>query len=261
MRIANVALTTNENDAPKVFDWLKKTHPDRRPDIVTIQKTGHKKHFPDRELREIGYESCCPGGPRPYLGVAVLSKDLPQPEVVDCGLPDAAEGESRFLTVSIGRLWVSSVYVPFRPEGRRRKPEVICRRVRWLNRLREHVRNKGYDRRDTVLCGDFNVRFLADGPRKGLYGQDDEDALQEILDLGFVDLYRDRHPDPETKPGHTHGYREDQDPRNGTSRLHLMLASHSVARHRPDVCLDLGASPKPAKDGPPLVVEFDDLKV
>ena len=168
IRIANVALKWNENDAARVFDWLQATWPERRPHIVTVQKTGPERLFPKKALHEIGYESTCPGGPRPYLGVAVLShRDLPQPEVVDCGLPDATEGESRFLTVSIGSLWVSSVYVPFRPEGRRRKPEVIYRRVRWLNRLREHIHDKGYNRRDTLLCGDFNVNFLADGPRGG----------------------------------------------------------------------------------------------
>ena len=252
MRIANVALT-NGNDAARVFDWLQTTHPDRRPDIVTIQKTGPKATFPERALSEIGYETCCPGGPEHYLGVAVLShRDLPPPETVDCGLPNATQGESRFLTVSIGSLWVSSVYVPF--EGWGAKQEVIRRRVRWLNRLREHIDDNGYNRRDTVLCGDFNVKFKADGRRKGLYGQDDEDALREILDLGFVDLYRDTHPDPEKEPGRTHGYQDDP---QGTSRLHLMLASHSVERHRREMWLDLGAS----QDGRALVVDLDGLKV
>lgn len=262
MRIANVALT-NRNDAPRVFHWLQTTDPDGRPDIVTIQKTGPKATFPERALSEIGYETCCPGGPEHYLGVAVLShRDLPPPETVDCGLPNATEGESRFLTVSIGSLWVSSVYVPYKvyvpyePEGLRR-PDVICRRVRWLNHLREHILDKGYDRRDTVLCGDFNVKFKADGPRKGPYGQDDEDALQAILNLGFVDLYRDTHPDPKKRPGRTHGYRRKFD---GTSRLHLMLASRSVARCRRN-WLDRDASSWPTKDGPPLVVDLDGLKV
>lgn len=250
MKIANVALNTFENDAPNVFHWLKATHPDRRPDIVTIQKTGPEASFPKRGLSEIGYESCCACGPRRHLGVAVLShRDLPPPDVVDRGWPDAAKGEARFLTVSIGGLRVSSVYVPY----------PVSRRVRWLDRLREHVHDKGYSLQDSLLCGDFNVKFLADGPRGPDYGQGDEDALQAILDLGFVDVYRDTHPDPKAKPGHTHGYQDD--PRNGTSRLHLMLASHSVARHRRDVWLDVDASPKPAKDGPPLVVDLDGLKV
>ena len=246
---------TNGNDAARVFDWLQTTHPDRRPDIVTIQKTGPEASFPKRALSEIGYETCCPGGPKHYLGVAVLShRDLPPPETVDCGLPNATEGESRFLTVRIGRLRLSSVYVPFGPDG----PEVIRRRVRWLNRLREHVHDKGYTRRDTVLCGDFNVKFLAEGPRGRSYGQDDEDALRAILNLGFVDLYRDTHPDPKERPGRTHGYRRKSD---GTSRLHLMLASRSVARCRRNVWLDCDASPWPTKDGPPLVVDLDGLKV
>ncbi len=259
IRIANVALKWNENDAARVLDWLKAIHPDGRPDIVTIQKTGHKKHFPEKDLREIDYESCCAGGRRPYLGVAVLShRDLPQPEVVDFGLPDATQGKSRFLTVRIGRLQVASVYAPYRPNGLTRKPDIIAERVAWLNQLRHHVAKEGYSRQDALLCGDFNVKFEADGRREGMYGPEDEDALQEILNLGFVDLYRDTHPDPKEKPGHTRGY--DQ---SGIrpSRLHLMLASHSLAQHRRDIWLDLDASPRPRRDAPPLVVDLDGLEV
>ena len=182
-RIANVALDSFRNDAARVFDWLQATPPEERPHIVTIQKTGRKGHFPERDLRRIGYGSCCPGGPQPYLGVAVLShRDLPEAQVVDSRLPDTAEGEFRFLTVSVGGLWVSSVYVPFTPKGAKGERDVIRRRVAWLNRLREHIREKGYHRQDTLLCGDFNVKFgvEVDGRRGKGYGQDDEDALQKI---------------------------------------------------------------------------------
>lgn len=257
-RIANVALDGSKGYESRVLEWLR----DRRPEIVTFQKIGTEESFPSGPLRDIGYGGKCLGKrSRSDLGVAVVvHRSLPRPEVVGGSL-NPEQVESRFLTMRIGRLRVSSVYAPCNPNNLKHKRDVIAHRVAWLNGLKDHVANEGYHRQDTVLCGDFNVKFKADGPRTGPYGQDDEDALQAILDLGFVDLYRDRHPDPETKPGHTHGYREHQDPRNGTSRLHLMLASHSVARHRRDVWLDVDASPKPTKDGPPLVVDLDGLKV
>ena len=72
--------------------------------------------------------------------------------------------ESRFLTVRIGKLWVSSVYAPFSPVSPTNE-----HRVAWLNRLRDHIRDRGYSSRDSLLCGDFNV--MADGPalEKGVF--------------------------------------------------------------------------------------------
>ena len=163
------------------------------------------------------------------------------------------EAESRSLTVKLGGLWVSSVYAPYNPDGLESKQEVIDRRVQWLNRLRDHVHQEGYARRDSVLCGDFNVKFRADGPRNGLYGQDDEDALQALLDLGFVDLYRKAHPDPEKERGCTRGYGLNP---QGTARLHLILASTSLARRLRSACVAVDSRPRPREDAPPLVVDF-----
>ena len=71
------------------------------------------------------------------------------------------------MTVNIGGLWVSSVYAPY-SEGLPPKA-AIKRRVAWLDRLRDHVLDVGYHDRDSVLCGDFNVKVRADGPPKGDY--------------------------------------------------------------------------------------------
>ena len=64
--------------------------------------------------------------------------------------------------------------------------------------------DQGYVRRDSLLCGDFNVKFRADEPdepREDLYPKAIEDALQELLELGFVDPYRRAHPNPKVQPG------------------------------------------------------------
>ena len=138
MRIANVALRGMNEYRTRVRDWLE----DRRPDIVTLQKIGLNEEFPEETLHEVDYESRFLGnrsGQYP-TGVAVLShRDLGRPEVLFRGLPGDGKRESDFLTVGIGGLWVSSVYVPYDPEGR----------VAWLNRLRDHVSNEGYHLQDS----------------------------------------------------------------------------------------------------------------
>ena len=224
-----------------------------------IQKTGLKEHFPTKDLRKIGYESKYLGGLRSYLAVAKFShRKFPPPEVLVCDFL-GAETESRFLTVKIGDIRVSSVYAPFNAESLKRKQEVIERRVQWLNRLRDHVDKVGYNHRDSVHCGDFNVKFRADDQRSGLYGEDDEDALKELLDLGFVDLYRKAHPDLRKEPGYTRGYCEKYP--KGTSRLNLVLASGSLAQCLRYAFLDLNVDLWPREDAPPLVVDLVGVSV
>ena len=250
MRIANVALDGSKNYGSRLVNWLE----DNRPHIVTLQKIGPSEHFPAEALGDLGYESQIVGGRSQHLGVAVMSRrGWGSPEFLFCGLSDAAEREARFLTVEIGGLWVSSVYAPYGPKGK----QAIDRRVEWLNRLRRHVHDKGYADRASLLCGDFNVKFKADGPRTGeLYSQAEEDALMELLDLGFCDLYRKAHCNPRKNPGRTRGY-NDRHP-IGTSRLHLILASKSLARGLWDAQLDLRVD-RPRKDAPPLIVELEDI--
>ena len=258
MRIANVAVA-NVGCKPnwsRLCDWLKRRH----PDIATLQKIGSGEPFPEGKLRKTGYESWYLDHNRNYLGVAILARaDFlrrrdAQPKVRDSELPDDDQKESRFLTASIGSLWVSSVYAPY---GSKRKclgkPGAIERRVAWLNLLRDHVCGAGQDR--WLLCGDFNVK--ADGPPwgAGYYSQDEKDALEE---LGFVDAYRRAHPWATERRGWTRGYTE-KDPTKGDARLHLILASKNLAQGLRSAYVDVEAKPWPRRDAPPLVVELDDV--
>ena len=118
----------------------------------------------------------------------------------------------------------------------------------WLNRLRQHVYDKSYAHQSSLLCGDFNVKVKADGAPKGdRYSEQEQNVLEELMSLGFCDLYRHAHPNPEEKPGCTRGYSEKYP--KGQSRLHLVS------------CLDVDSCPRPRKDAPPLVVDFDDVSL
>ena len=252
MKIANVVVGSMKTNGSRLYGWLQKS----RPDIVTLQKIGSENDFPVNPLHEMGYESEFLGRRSPSdLGVAILS--LQRPEMRACEVPGAEERESRFLTVDIGALCVSSVYAPLNPKSEHPK-QAIKRRVAWLNRLLELVDKDGCAFRDSLLCGDFNVKFKTDGRRKdeSLYSQDEEDVLQELLDLGFYDLYREAHRNPKQEPGYTRGYSEKCP--NGTSRLHLMLASKSLKERLRSADVDIESKLWPRKDAPALVVILDD---
>lgn len=258
MKIANVAVG-NVGCKPNwsgLCEWLKR----RRPDIATLQKIGSTEPFPTEAFRKIDYESRFLDHNRNYLGVAILAqrdflsrRDVPSPKARDCELPGDDRNESRFLTVSIGNLRVSSIYAPYGPASFGKRG-AIERRIAWLNRLRDHVCSEGHDR--WVLCGDFNVK--ADGPPWGrYYSQDEKDALEELLRLGFVDVYRRAHPCAAKRRGWTRGYTE-KNPTKGDARLHLILASKSLAQSLRGAYVDVEAKPRPRKDAPPLIVDMDD---
>ena len=245
MIIANVAIRGMNEYRTKVRNWLE----NRRPDIVTIQKIGLNEEFCAKKFQRVGYKCSFLGNRsgRYPTGVAVLTHlDQGRPEVLFRGLPGDKERESDFLTVNTAGLWVSSVYVPYN----------VNRRIDWLKRLREHVRKERYHLRDSVLCGDFNVKFKADGPRGSGYTQEHEDALKEIMDLGFCDLYRAAYPDPRKYPGRTSRFLA-HNPKV-TARLHLILASESLAQRRLNVWLDVDSRPR--DDAPPLVVELGGVR-
>lgn len=265
MKVANVALG-NSNVRPdwcRLRDWLKR----RRPDIVALQKIGPGDLFPEKELRNAGYRGCFLHHDKIHLGVAVLARreflnrrdlslsrvlypDLPDPDICEPRFPN----ELRFLTVSIGDLWVSSVYAPYGPASLRKR-EAIERRVAWLNRLRANVRIA--DRDPWLLCGDFNVKPEGGPPWKGYYSKHEKDALEELMKLGVRDLYRKAHPYPEEKPGHTRCYSSKYP--CGTSRLHLILASESLARRLRAARMDPDSSLWPRRGAPPVVVELDNV--
>ena len=249
MKIANVVLGdfNVKPDWSKLCGWLKKQR--QTPDIVTLQKIGpcEPRHEHEEELCNVGYKGWYLDHKEDYRGVGILAHrdflsrpSLSLPNELDRELPDDDQNESRFLTVRIGDLLVSSIYVPWHDK--------ISPRVDWLDCLRDHVEAEGYAQRKSLLCGDFNVPKI-DDKSKGKLKQ----ALGEIKELGFCDLYRQAHPDPEEMPGHT---RRCGQKYQYPSRLHLILASRSLAQGLGSAYMEPEPSLWPREDAPPLVAEL-----
>ena len=207
--------------------------------------------FPTRVLEENGYHSAAfgPTGRTDY-GVAVLSRrELPKPVIRFRGLPCPEANEARLLTVDIGEMRFSSIYAPYGNPRKYGNEQAIEHRVAWLRRLREHVQKEGYNERPSLLCGDFNV--VPDGrcPRPGsAYSEREQQELARLCDLGFVDFYRRAHPDGED--GFNFGFRWLEE---GTSRLHLVLGSESLAKCLRDAWVDLDYRTEAA----PVIVDLD----
>ena len=248
MRIATSSVRSIRKRLPAVLQWLAA----RKPDIVALQKISvSETAFPTRALEEIGYHSAALGPTsRTDYGVAVLSRrELPKPEVRFRGLPGPESNGARLLTVDTGQIRFSSIYAPYGNPRKYGNEQAIERRVAWLRRLTEHVQKEGYAERPSLLCGDFNV--LPDGRRprpRSAYSQREQQELARLCELGFVDLYRRAHPDG--KDGFNFGFRWLEE---GTSRLHLVLGSKSLADCLRDAWVDLDYRTEAA----PVVVDLD----
>ena len=122
-------------------------------------------NLPANSLNQMGYETQVLPSSRPHLGVAVLShRDRSHKPVVETRDLPGVQRDARFLTVEIGGLWVSSVYAPYGGPGHKGP---IQKRIACSMSCGTTLTNEGYAHRDSLLCGDFNVKFRADGPRMG----------------------------------------------------------------------------------------------
>ena len=258
MRIATSSVRSIRKRLPRVLDWLAA----RKPDLVALQKISvSEAAFPTRALEEAGYHSTAFGPTcRTDYGVAVLSRrELAKPVVRFRGLPCPEANGARLLTVDIGQIRFSSIYAPYGNPAQYGAPrkdandKAINTRMAWLECLRTHVGEEGYPQRPSLLCGDFNV--LPDGrrPRPGsAYSQREQRELARLCELGFADLYRQAHPDG--KAGFNFGFKFLKE---GTSRLHLVLGSKSLADCLRDAWVDLDYRTEAA----PVIVDLDGLTI
>lgn len=249
MRIATLMINGFGEKLPRFLRWLE----EQSLDGVALQKIGKETEFPVSEFRRIGYRSSVLHKVSTWDGVAVLTRSaLGKPTERFRELPGAEGDGSRLLTVEIAGVLLSSIYAPYGPITDR-----PTRRIEWLKRLHEHLQVEGYATRDSLLCGDFNVKSDLGLGWRGDYTSHEQRVLNEIYELGFCDVYRRLHPDTDAMPGFTFGFgRDKRDRSKGTSRLHLAIASNGLAKRLVSASVDTDTDIR--KDARPLGVEFSD---
>ena len=129
MKIANVALSSMKTNGPDVMCWLQRAW----PTLLLCRKLVWPRIFLPRHYGNwVTGAAFSAGRSASDLGVGILSRsNLPNPEVRVCQLPGVEHAESRFLTVNVGKLRITSLYAPCPP---------VSLTIEWLHRLRDHVR-------------------------------------------------------------------------------------------------------------------------
>lgn len=192
MRIATWNVNSIRARLPRLEAWLAA----QEPDVVCLQETKcTDADFPFAELRALGYEAVH-HGEKTYNGVAILARE-PIEDVVR-GLPgDEEDAQRRVIGARIGGVRFLCLYVV---NGEKVGSEKYERKLAWLDRVLEYLSDADLDEPFLVL-GDFNItrddRDVYDPERfreKILCSTPEREYLAALLDLGFVDLVRERHP-------------------------------------------------------------------
>lgn len=214
---------------PQLRDWLAGASADT-PDIIALQETKlPDDDFPHQDIAALGYHVAY-AGQRTYNGVAVLSRE--PLEIIATDIPGFDDPQRRVLAVKTRGVLVIDLYVP---NGQSVDSDKYRYKLDWLGALREWL--AGLDPRGVpmIVLGDFNIapedRDVHDPAAwegKVLVSDAERSALQAVLALGLVDVYR-RFEQPE-RSFSWWDYRAAGFRRNLGLRIDLILASESLAQ-------------------------------
>ncbi len=132
-----------------------------------------------------------------YSGTAILSKAEPIQVTYDIGIQEHDQ-EGRVITAEYATFFLTTVYTPNAGEGLAR----LDYRARWDKDFLAFVTWLGR-RKPVIVCGDLNVahqpidiaRPKENYNKSAGYTQIEIDGFVNLLESGFVDTFRNIHPD------------------------------------------------------------------
>lgn len=244
----------------RLVEWLES----RRPDVVCLQELkADEASFPADPIDDAGYVATA-AYQKGWNGVAVLSRKswTDSPRLIENKLPGMEENGARLVAAELkGGLKVVSVYVP---NGKAVDHDDYSAKLRWLDAFTDFVAKNFSPNERVVIAGDFNIvpsdidSYDPVALAGTIFHTDAErSAYREMLDLGYVDLYREFKP---SEPGFSWwDYRGGAFHKNLGLRIDLILATNPVKGMIQDVWIDRDyrKGPKPS-DHAPLIVELCD---
>jgi exodeoxyribonuclease-3 len=235
---------------PALIEWLER----ESPDIVCLQELkAPDAAFPVGPLAQAGYRAVWQGQ-RSFNGVAILAR-AGQPIEIRRGLPgDPDDSHSRYLEAELGELVVGCLYLP---NGNPQPGPKFDYKLAWFERLIRHAETLLALARPVVLAGDYNVvptDFDIYDPthwrKDALLQPESRAAYQRLLDQGWTDALRARHP---AERIYTFwDYFRDHWRRNCGLRIDHLLLSPELAARLEDANVDswVRARPKPSDHAP-----------
>jgi len=194
MKIATFNVNGIGARLPALLEWLSR----EAPDVACLQELkAPDAAFPLAAIRLAGYEAVW-HGQRSFNGVAILSRGQP-PVEIRRGLPgDPDDTHSRYIEAEVGGIVVGCLYLP---NGNPQPGPKFAYKLAWFDRFIRHAQTLLSLGKPVVLAGDYNVVptdsdvYDPKNWRKdALLQPETRAAYQRLLDQGWTDALRTRHP-------------------------------------------------------------------
>jgi exodeoxyribonuclease-3 len=256
VRIATWNVNSLKARMERVEAWLA----DVAPDVVCLQETKLADGaFPALAFQGLGYESAHHGEGR-WNGVAILSR-VGLSEVTEGFGPGDPDPEARLLWATCGGVRVASAYVP---NGRALDHDHYRYKLSWLANLRRRLDDAESASEPVVVAGDFNIAPTDDDVWDPAQFVDathtspaERRALQDIVDWGLVDAFRQVNPEPGLYSWWD--YRAGRFHKHEGMRIDLVLATAPVAERVTFATIDRNARKgQQPSDHAPVIVDLAD---
>jgi exodeoxyribonuclease-3 len=256
MKIATFNINNVNTRLANLVDWLNSA----QPDVVCLQELkAADSEFPQAAIAQAGYGAAW-RGQKSWNGVAILSRDA-DPIVTRSALPgDTGDTQARYLEAAVNGIIVTSIYAP---NGNPQPGPKFDYKLAWLERLIRHAAELYAAGVPVVMAGDYNVVPTEQDiyPTKSYAGNalvlpESRALFRRILDQGWLDAVRSRHPDG---PMYTFwDYMRNRWPRDAGMRLDHLLLSGEVAKRLVDAGVDRDVRGKEgASDHAPAWIVLD----
>ncbi|RBI77183.1 exodeoxyribonuclease III [Roseovarius sp. TE539] len=197
MKIASFNINGIKARHQALCDWLDEAD----ADVVLLQEIkSQDAGFPAEPFEDRGY-NIETHGQKGFNGVAILSR---RPlEDISRGLPgDDSDTQARWIEATVtgdsGAVRVCGLYLP---NGNPAPGPKYDYKLDWMERLRARARELLNAEEPALMAGDYNVIPAPEDARNPEAWADDALALPEtraawrrIVNLGFTDAFRARHP-------------------------------------------------------------------
>ncbi|MBY6157121.1 exodeoxyribonuclease III [Pseudooceanicola nitratireducens] len=259
MRIATFNINGIKARHAALTDWLDEAN----PDVVLLQEIKSvDENFPRELFEDRGY-NVETHGQKSFNGVAILSK-LPLEDVTR-GLPgDDDDEQARWIEATVvGNHTAVRICGLYLPNGNPAPGPKYDYKLAWMERLRHRAKDLMDMEEPALMAGDYNIIPQAEDAAKpdswredALFRLDSRDAYRRVLNLGFTEAFRSRHPEPEQYS--FWDYQAGAWQRNNGIRIDHILMTPQCADLMVDVGIekDLRGREKPS-DHVPVWVELD----
>ncbi|MEM1430243.1 MAG: exodeoxyribonuclease III [Pseudomonadota bacterium] len=199
MRIATFNINGIKARATALCDWLDEA----QPDVALLQELKSvDEGVPVALFEDRGY-NVATHGQKSFNGVAILSK-LPLEDVTR-GLPgDASDEQARWIEATVvGEHTALRLCGLYLPNGNPAPGPKYDYKLAWMARLKARAQALLDEEVPAVMAGDYNVIPQDEDAAHPENWRTDALALpttrrafREIVNLGFTEAFRTRHPEP-----------------------------------------------------------------